>query len=298
MAQDEQRVRRGSLERRLLVMLSLSDMFQLLGAGDSERNPGQASGTGKRAADDSGHDRVRTPLLRGLELWQTLAEDAGEAADMTAVWWLSRHSLFLASSDSALGASVHHAPGLDGNRTEMGEGGGGVGRQAAHGVPCDLYHPDAAQGGGAGSSSALGLSVPATVVLLQRLVQTELAMLLRHLSSVCSNSPPEGVSATTAHGQHAGGAGKRSGFPREESEWRVGRVVCLAHAACCLAARSPRYHHTLYLFFKVTPVVLPACLHACIPACLHACIPACLHACMPACQVRDQGAAPTDGRSI
>ena len=202
---------------------------------------------------------------------------------MTAVWWLSRHSLFLASSDSALGASVHHAPGLDGNRTEMGEGGGGVGRQAAHGVPCDLYHPDAAQGGGAGSSSALGLSVPATVVLLQRLVQTELAMLLRHLSSVCSNSPPEGVSATTAHGQHAGGAGKRSGFPREESEWRVGRVVCLAHAACCLAARSPRYHHTLYLFFKVTPVVLPACLHACIPACLHACIPACLHACMPAC---------------
>ena len=212
---------------------------------------------------------------------------------MTAVWWLSRHSLFLASSDSALGASVHHAPGLDGNRTEMGEGGGGVGRQAAHGVPCDLYHPDAAQGGGAGSSSALGLSVPATVVLLQRLVQTELAMLLRHLSSVCSNSPPEGVSATTAHGQHAGGAGKRSGFPREESEWRVGRVVCLAHAACCLAARSPRYHHTLYLFFKVTPVVLPACLHACMPACLHACMPACLHACMPGARPRRR----TDGRA-
>ena len=224
---------RCAINQRLLVMLSLSDMFHLfepLGAGPSWPELGQASGihTGHYA----GHHGMCWPLHRALRLWQGLAEDAASSRHMTPVWWLSHYALFLSRAHSSSDASVHQT--REHPRRDVGEEGGGT--VGADEMPCHLYHPDGAHGEGGASwqGRALGLQVPATIVLLQRLVLTECAVLSRQI--------------TQAQETRAGG--KASGA--HEDGWRVERVVCLAHAACWLAACLGRYHHTLYLFFKVT----------------------------------------------
>jgi len=258
--QEEQR---RAINQRLLVTLSLSDMFHLfepLGGGASwpeEPSRGRASGLGfdtlGRArglgidtGHHSGHLAMSSPLHAALHLWQVLAEDAAGSRDMTAVWWLSNYALFLSCAHSSSDHSdpsvhptrqhPHRAPGLAGHRGDLGEEGGGTARARADEMPCHLYHPDGAHGEGGASwqGRALGLQVPATIVLLQRLVLTECAVLSRQI--------------TQAQETRAGG--KASGA--HEDGWRVERVVCLAHAACWLAACLGRYHHTLYLFFKVT----------------------------------------------
>jgi hypothetical protein len=251
---------RCAINQRLLVMLSLSDMFHLfepLGAGPSWPELGQASSI--HTGHYTGHHGMCWPLHRALRLWQGLAEDAASSRDMTAVWWLSHYALFLSCTDSSSDASVHqtrqHA------RRDVGEEGGGGTAVGADQMPCHLYHPDGAQGEGGASwqGRPLALQVPATIVLLQRLVLTEFAVLSRQISSSSSSSPSFAspsfaISDMTTQAQAPRAGGEGSGG--HEQGWRVERLVCLAHAACCLAACLARYHHTLYLFFKVTLDVL------------------------------------------
>ena len=134
-------------------------------------------------------------------------------------------------------------------------------------MPYHLYDPDGAHGeGGASWQGRLVLQVPATIVLLQRLVLTEFAALSRQIrssSSSSSSSPSFTVSGMATQAQEPRAAAKGSGG--HEHGWQVERVVCLAHAACCLAASLPRYHHTLYVFFKVT--LSCACAYAVLCLC-------------------------------
>ena len=252
---------RCAINQRLLVMLSLSDMFHLfepLGAGPSWPELGQASGihTGHYA----GHHGMCWPLHRALRLWQGLAEDAASSRHMTPVWWLSHYALFLSRAHSSSDASVHQT--REHPRRDVGEEGGGT--VGADEMPCHLYDPDGAQGEGGESwqGRPLVLQVPATIVLLQRLVLTEFAVLSRQISSSSSSSPSFAspsfaISDMTTQAQAPRAGGEGSGG--HEHGWRVERVVCLAHAACCLAACLARYHHTLYLFFKVMLDALCVC---------------------------------------
>jgi len=141
-------------------------------------------------------------------------------------------------------------------------------------VPREWYRPQSLEGGGearrersqlsCSQHAALALEVPAPVVVLQRLLVPQVAVLVRNAAVFVPAESPAAASQAelersrtqaTRHGADVvlgvriGGVWIGSKTEDNEVGWRVGRMVYLARAACMFAAQSPRYHHTLHLFF-------------------------------------------------
>jgi hypothetical protein len=236
--------RQKKIDQRLATMLSLCSMFQLFG------------GTGVEGKVE-GRERE---LERGMQLWGELAEESVGCQDMSAIWWLSHCALLLWSSDS---------------RDQHGRASPGCAKEAGHvhlQVPWESYMPPSPCPGGIRDARTRGsqiyrrhdslvLSAPSPIIVLQRLLAPQFAVLMRH-SAVFVPAQPSATTCTDPNGSQVvqdrtdSIFGVNIGlacFERERMDagigWRVCRLVCLARGACVFAAESPLYHHTLHIFF-------------------------------------------------